>query len=121
MNAVHPEVSREKLHQEFDTIVADTEILLASAATATGDKAIALRSGIEQGLASARERLAGLRADSMAQANHAMHATDDYVHAHPWRAVGIVAGVTAIAGLVTGLLVTRRGHVNGAAQPGSRS
>ena len=51
---------------------------------------------------------------SVAQASQAIHATDDYVHAHPWRAVGIVAGVGALAGLVTGLMVNRRGHANGA-------
>jgi len=113
MNVTHREVNREKLHQEFDTIVSDTEKLLASMANATGDKALALRSEVEHGLVSARERLAGLRTASVEQVNHAAHATDDYVHAHPWRAVGIVAGVGAVAGLLTGLMVNRRGHANG--------
>jgi ElaB/YqjD/DUF883 family membrane-anchored ribosome-binding protein len=31
-------------------------------------------------------------------------ATDDYVHEHPWRAVGAAAGV----GLIIGLLISRR-------------
>ena len=31
-------------------------------------------------------------------------ATDDYVHEHPWRAVGTAAGI----GLVIGLLISRR-------------
>ena len=113
MNTTHPVVNREKLHQEFDTIVADTETLLASMANATGDKAIALRAEVDRGLATARERLAGLRDASVAQASQAIHATDDYVHAHPWRAVGIVAGVGALSGLVAGLMVNRRGRSNG--------
>ncbi|MBK7660765.1 MAG: DUF883 domain-containing protein [Betaproteobacteria bacterium] len=120
MSTLHKQVSREKLHQEFDTIVADTETLLASMANATGDKALALRADVEKGLASARDRLTGLRKASVAQASQAIHATDDYVHAHPWRAVGIVAGVGALAGLVTGLMVNRRGHANGAASTSVR-
>ena len=114
MSMLQKETSREKLHQEFDTIVADTETLLASMANATGDKALAVRAEVEKGLASARDRLTGLREASVAQASHAIHATDDYVHDHPWRAVGIVAGVGALAGVVTGLMVNRRGHANGA-------
>jgi ElaB/YqjD/DUF883 family membrane-anchored ribosome-binding protein len=33
-----------------------------------------------------------------------MHATDDWVHMHPWGAVGLGAGV----GFLIGLLVARR-------------
>jgi ElaB/YqjD/DUF883 family membrane-anchored ribosome-binding protein len=33
----------------------------------------------------------------------AARATDEYVHDHPWRAVGIAAGV----GLVVGMLISR--------------
>ena len=43
---------------------------------------------------------------AMAQdkAKAAARATDDYVHDHPWRAVGI----GALAGLVVGMLISRR-------------
>jgi ElaB/YqjD/DUF883 family membrane-anchored ribosome-binding protein len=34
-----------------------------------------------------------------------VRATDDYVHEHPWRAVGVAAAV----GFLVGLLVNRRG------------
>jgi ElaB/YqjD/DUF883 family membrane-anchored ribosome-binding protein len=118
MNAKHPEVSRDRLHQEFETIVADTETLVASIADASGEKALALRAGVEEGLAAARQRLAGLREAAVARASHVAYAADDYVHAHPWRAVGLVAGVGAIAGLVAGLMVTRRSRANGSGAPG---
>jgi len=32
------------------------------------------------------------------------HDTDEYVHEHPWRAIGIAAGV----GLLVGMLIARR-------------
>jgi len=38
------------------------------------------------------------------KAKAAARATDDYVHANPWRSVGIAAG----AGLVIGMLISRR-------------
>ena len=60
MSTLHKQVSREKLHQEFDTIVADTETLLASMANATGDKALALRADVEKGLAGIEAVLAGI-------------------------------------------------------------
>jgi ElaB/YqjD/DUF883 family membrane-anchored ribosome-binding protein len=34
----------------------------------------------------------------------AAHTTDEFVHEHPWKAVGIAAGV----GLIVGLLIGRR-------------
>ena len=42
---------------------------------------------------------------------HGMHREvnrDDDVKADPWRAIGILAGAAAIAGLITGLIVARR-------------
>jgi ElaB/YqjD/DUF883 family membrane-anchored ribosome-binding protein len=34
----------------------------------------------------------------------AVRATDDYVHEHPWQAIGIAAGV----GVLVGLLINRK-------------
>jgi ElaB/YqjD/DUF883 family membrane-anchored ribosome-binding protein len=38
------------------------------------------------------------------QAKAAAQATDDYVHAHPWKAVGFAAGI----GVILGMLISRR-------------
>jgi ElaB/YqjD/DUF883 family membrane-anchored ribosome-binding protein len=41
---------------------------------------------------------------ALEKAKAAAAATDEYVHEHPWHAVGVAAGV----GLVIGLLIGRR-------------
>jgi ElaB/YqjD/DUF883 family membrane-anchored ribosome-binding protein len=40
----------------------------------------------------------------LARTRAAARTTDEYVHVHPWKAVGVAAGV----GLVVGLLIGRR-------------
>lgn len=116
MSATHPEVSREKLQQNFNAVVADTEVLLKSAATATGEQAVALKAGVEDSLALARESLARLREASVAQAAQAARVADQYVHESPWRAIGITAAAGTLAGLVAGLVISRRGRSNGSRQ-----
>ena len=103
-----PEVTKETLYQEFNTVVAETEQLLKSVATAGGDKADTIRANLEQSLAAAGERLEKIRLEALRQVNTAVQATDAYVKDNPWRAVGIVAALSATVGLVAGLLIARR-------------
>jgi ElaB/YqjD/DUF883 family membrane-anchored ribosome-binding protein len=108
MKTLAPEVTKEKLLDEFNTVLVETEQLLASVANAGSDKAGALKASVEQGLASAGERLARIRDASALQAKVAARATDDYVQESPWRAVGIAAALAAAAGLVAGMLLSRK-------------
>ena len=108
MSAKRNEVNNDRLQEEFNTVVTETEQLLKSLATAGGDKAGMVREGVADGIAAAGERLEELRQRAVAQANAAHKATDDYVRDNPWRAVGITAAVSALAGLVAGLLISRR-------------
>jgi ElaB/YqjD/DUF883 family membrane-anchored ribosome-binding protein len=66
------------------------------------------KASVEQGLASASERLAAIRAQSLEQASASARATDKYVRGNPWQAVGLVAAVSAIVGVAAGLLIARR-------------
>lgn len=108
MNRTHSEVTKERLFEEFNTVVAETEQLLKSLASAGGDKAGEIKTSVEQGLAAAGDRLAKIREQSLEQANAAAQATDEYVHGNPWQAIGIAAGLAAITGLIAGLLISRR-------------
>lgn len=108
MSRVPVQVTKERLSEELHTVVAETEQLLASLAGAGNEKAGALKASIAESLADAGERLSKIREQAVSQACASARATDDYVKADPWRAIGIVAGVFAIAGVVTGLLVARR-------------
>jgi ElaB/YqjD/DUF883 family membrane-anchored ribosome-binding protein len=102
------EVTREKLLEDFNTVIAETEQLLKAAASAGGDKAIAWRAGVEQNLAAAKEKLVQLEHTAAEKAKAAAQATDGYVHENPWQAIGVTAGVGVIVGLALGMMLNRR-------------
>ena len=108
MSQVPVETTKEKLLQEFNTVVAETEQLLKTAAGAGSDKASALKASVANEFSAASERLARIRDDAITQAGAVAKTTDEYVQDNPWRSVGIVAALAAAAGLVAGLLISRR-------------
>ncbi len=100
--------TKEKLYEEFNTVVAETDQLLKSVTAAGGDKAGALKASVADGIATAAQRLARIRDDAVTQASAAAKSTHEYVQENPWRAVGIVAALAGISGLLAGLLIARR-------------
>jgi len=99
---------KERLLDDLDTVVAETEQLLQSVASLAEGKAGALKDGVDEALASMGERIARIRAQSAARASAAVRAADDYVRDSPWRAMGIVALAAAAAGFVAAVVITRR-------------
>ena len=108
-------VSKDKLVQDFRTVVADgkevlrtviadAEELLKATANQAGEKAAAARERVQDSLHQAKVRLAQAEDVVVQRSKQAARATDDYVHENPWHAVGVAAGV----GLVIGLLIGRR-------------
>ena len=95
---------RGKLVEDFKAVVADTEELLKATANQTGEQIAAARGRAEESLKAAKARLAEQEAAVIAKTKAAARATEDYVRANPWKAVGL----TAAAGFVLGLLATRR-------------
>ena len=106
MNTI--EVTKQQLVDEFNSVVAETEQLLKTVASAGGDKAGAMRASVEQNLAMAKERLRDLQHMATEKAGAAAHATDEYVHSNPWQAIGVAAGVGAVVGALIGLSLNRR-------------
>ena len=102
------EVTKERLFEEFNSVVAETEKLLKTLAGAGSDKAGAMQASVAESLAAASDRLAKIRVRALEQANAAAQATDDYVQANAWRSVGIVAVVAGLTGLVAGIAIARR-------------
>lgn len=102
------QVTREKLLQDFNEVINDTEQLLKSVSSAGGEKAQALRTTIEQNLKAAQERLAQLEETALERTRAAAKATDEYVRGHPWQSIAIAAAIGAIVGVVVGLLLNRR-------------
>lgn len=97
------EVSKEKLMQDLQNVVADAEELLRATASQTGERVSVARERIEENLAAAKQRLAIAERAVLERTKQAATATDEYVHDNPWQAIGIAAGV----GLLIGMLISR--------------
>ena len=108
MNQTPVDSPKEKLLQEFNSVVAETEQLIKTAAGVGSDKAGALKASLEGDFSAAGERLARIRDDAIAQASAVAKTTDEYVQGNPWRSVGIVATFAVATGLIAGLLISRR-------------
>ncbi len=92
------------LLDQSQEILHKTEKLIADAASATGKEAEALQARILNGLREAKSRLTDAEEAALEKARNAARATDEYVHEHPWKAIGIGAAV----GVVVGMLIARR-------------
>jgi ElaB/YqjD/DUF883 family membrane-anchored ribosome-binding protein len=95
---------KDKLMADLKVVIADAEELLRLTAgevsAGTGD----VRMRLQERLATAKDGLLKLQESATEKAKAAGRAADDYVHDHPWKSVGIAAGI----GLVVGLLIGRR-------------
>lgn len=98
------EVTKEKLISDFKVVVADAEALLKASAGQGGEALAAVRARVQESLAVAKEKMHDAEEELLAKTKAAAKATDEYVHDHPWHAVGVAAGI----GLVVGMLIGRR-------------
>jgi len=98
------EMAKDQLAADIGAVIADAEELLHATASQAGDKAVAARTRIQASLKAARKQMTDLEMAAMDNARAAARATDDYVHDHPWTAIGIAAA----AGAVVGILISRR-------------
>ncbi len=106
MNATNADgqVSRQKLVTDLKVLIGDTEELLKATAGQAGEKVAVARERIQASLAVYKEKLLDAEQALLEKTKEAARATDEYVHEHPWQAVGVAAGV----GFLLGLLVSRR-------------
>ena len=98
------DVSKEKLVADLKIVVADAEELLRATASQAGEKVSAARERIQASLATAKVKLSDAEDALLERSKLAAKATDEYVRDNPWQAVG----VAAVAGLVLGVLISRR-------------
>jgi ElaB/YqjD/DUF883 family membrane-anchored ribosome-binding protein len=96
--------NRDKLVADMKSVMSSAEELLRATAGQAGDKAQAARVRVEDALRSARLKLADSQEVAQRQAKAAAQATDEYVHEHPYMALGVAAAI----GLVFGVLIARR-------------
>jgi ElaB/YqjD/DUF883 family membrane-anchored ribosome-binding protein len=95
---------RERLVDDFVSVLSEAEDLLKKASTETGERARDLRAQVEAKLLAAKLRLQELEGEALDRAKEAARYTDDYVHENPWRSIG----AAALLGFVAGLLMNRR-------------
>ena len=98
------DINRDKLVSDMKVVIADAEELLRATAGQAGEKVAAARARIQDSMDGAKIKLAQFSDASAEKAKAAARAADDYVHDHPWHAVGIAA----LIGLVLGTLISRR-------------
>lgn len=97
-------VTKEQLIDDFKVVIADAEALLKATAGHSGEAVAATRDKVLESLAAAKARMTDAEAALVARTKAAAKATDEYVHVHPWQAIGIAASI----GVVVGLLIGRR-------------
>jgi ElaB/YqjD/DUF883 family membrane-anchored ribosome-binding protein len=97
-------VTTDKLVADMKAVIADAEELLRATASTAGEKVSAARARMEDSVRAAKLKLADAQGVMVDQAKAAAQATDDYVHAHPWKAVGFGAAL----GVIIGMLIARR-------------
>jgi len=100
----HSDVTKEQLIRDFKVVVADAEALLKATAGQGGEAMAGVRAKVSESLSVAKAKLTDAEAAVVARTKAAAKATDEYVHGHPWQAIGIAASV----GVVIGLLIGRR-------------
>jgi len=98
------DVSKQKLVADLKIVVADAEELLRATASQAGEKVSVARERIQASLATAKVKLSEAELALLEKSKLAAKATDEYVRENPWQAVG----VAAVAGLVLGVLISRR-------------
>ncbi len=108
MNRRTNEAITDQLIGEFNTLVSEAEELLKYVTNAGGEKAGAIRAGVEQNLATAKKGLRNLQQAATKKTLAAAHSTDEYVHENPWQTIGMAAAVSAVIGAVVCLLLNRR-------------
>jgi len=97
-------VGADKLVADLQAVVDDAEALLRATAGQAGEKVAAARAKAEESVRAAKARLGEVEDDLLEGTREIVQEADTYVRKNPWQAVGIAAA----AGLLVGLIMSRR-------------
>ena len=100
--------AKDKLVDDFSTVIEDSQALLRAMASAPSERAQALRGDLERKLGDARKRLGDLQDGAMERGREVAQYADEYVHDNPWRSIAIGAGVAAVVGIAIGVMLADR-------------
>ena len=96
--------ARDQLMSDLKSVIQDAEAWLRNGSQMTGEELHAAKAKFERTLISAKADLIRLEETVVEKTKEAAKATDEYVKENPWKSVGIGAA----AGLVIGLLISRK-------------
>ena len=85
---------------QLSRTVSQAEELLRALGNESGEAIDAMRARVSATLRDARERLSGRAGQARTFANNTMSQADAFVHANPWRAVAIGAGIGALLAIL---------------------
>ena len=94
----------DKLRDDLRLVVSDAEALIKETAGAAGEHAHQARSRIERSLAGVKSRLAAAGESAGERATNAARAAKTAAEQHPWAALGSLA----VIGLIVGMLISRK-------------
>lgn len=95
---------RARVMQDIELTIEDAQALLRMTAHEVGEEAAQIRARVQERLHRATQELQNLKEAAIENTKEAAQATEAFVQEHPWKALGIAAA----AGLVIGLLISRR-------------
>lgn len=103
-NAAQGGSIRDKLVDDLKLVIKDAEDLLRTTSSQASEGYQAARQKFESTLGTAKGHLNTLQGQFLDTSREALDSANDYVQRNPWQAVGI----GAFAGLVAGVLLSRR-------------
>jgi len=92
--------AKNKLAADFGSVIEDAEELLQATASQAGEKVTAARARVQESIRAAKQKIGAAEDLALGKAK----AADDYVHAHPWPAIGVAVAI----GALVGMLISRR-------------
>ncbi len=96
--------SQNPVARDFQNVVDDAHELLKTVEQEGAGKLNQVRAKVQDSLEVAKTKLGEVGTQVQESAKQYAATTDEYVHAHPWHAVG----VGALAGALIGFLIARR-------------
>jgi ElaB/YqjD/DUF883 family membrane-anchored ribosome-binding protein len=94
-------LAKTRMTGDLKTVIADSEDLLKAAVNVSGEGFAVAREKFEEKIRNAKTRLAEASQPAIEKARDTAAATDDYVHAHPWAAIGVFTAVGVLIGILT--------------------
>ena len=93
--------SKDELMQEFQNLIKEGEALLKSTTVLSGEALTHAREKFRDKLADAKTTIDTLSTAAQESGRRAFAATDDYVRANPWPAIGVAVGLGVVIGALT--------------------